>query len=40
MAIVDAFEAMTTTQFYREPKSVDAAAVTLRPAAGKSTILH
>ena len=27
MAIVDAFESMTTTQFYREPKSVEAAAI-------------
>ncbi len=35
MAIVDAFEAMTTTQFYREPKSVEAAALEIEAGSGK-----
>jgi putative two-component system response regulator len=35
MAIVDAFEAMTTTQFYREPKSVEAAALEIEAGGGK-----
>jgi putative two-component system response regulator len=35
IAIVDAFEAMTTTQFYREPKSVDDAAFEIEKGAGK-----
>jgi len=36
MALVDAFEAMTTTQFYRqEPFSVDEAASAMGPHFGK-----
>ena len=35
MAVVDAFESMTTTQFYREPKSVDEAALEIAAGAGK-----
>jgi cyclic di-GMP phosphodiesterase len=35
IAIVDAFEAMTTTQFYREPKSVDDAAFEIEKGAGR-----
>jgi len=35
MAVVDAFESMTTTQFYREPKSVDDAALEIEAGAGK-----
>jgi putative two-component system response regulator len=34
MAIVDSFEAMTTTQFYREPKTVDEAAAEIAKGAG------
>ena len=34
MAVVDSFEAMTTTQFHREPKSMDAAAVEIVKGAG------
>jgi putative two-component system response regulator len=34
VAIVDAFESMTTTQFYREPKSVDEAAREIEQGAG------
>jgi len=34
MAIVDAFESMTTTQFYREPRSVEAAAADIVKGAG------
>lgn len=35
MAVVDAFEAMTTTQFYREPRSPDDAAIEIEIGAGK-----
>jgi putative two-component system response regulator len=35
MAIVDAFESMTTTQFYREPMSVDDAALEIEAKSGK-----
>lgn len=35
MAVVDAFEAMTTTQFYREPRSPDDAATEIETGAGK-----
>jgi putative two-component system response regulator len=35
IAVVDAFEAMTTTQFYREPRSVDDAALEIEKYAGK-----
>ncbi len=35
LAIVDTFESMTTTQFYREPKSVDDASFEIEKAAGK-----
>ena len=35
MAIVDTFEAMTTTQFHRAPKSVDDAAFEIEKNAGK-----
>jgi cyclic di-GMP phosphodiesterase len=35
MAVVDAFEAMTTTQFYRSPKSVDDAAFEIEARAGR-----
>src|SRR6185295_2132604 len=34
VAIVDAFEAMTTTQFYREPLSVEQAAQEILRCAG------
>jgi putative two-component system response regulator len=34
MAIVDSFEAMTTTQFYREPKTIDEAAAEIAKGAG------
>ena len=34
MAVVDAFEAMTTTQFYRAPKSVEEAAAEIESGAG------
>ena len=34
MAVVDSFEAMTTTQFHREPKSVEAAAADIVKGAG------
>jgi len=34
MAIVDAFESMTTTQFYREPRSPDEAAAEIVKGAG------
>ena len=35
MAVADAFEAMTTTQFHREPMSVEQAALEIRRGAGK-----
>ena len=35
MAIVDAFESMTTTQFYREPMSVEDAALEIEVGANK-----
>jgi len=35
MAIVDAFESMTTTQFYREPMSVDDASFEIEKGAGR-----
>jgi putative two-component system response regulator len=35
MAIVDAFESMTTTQFYREPMSVEDAALEIEVGGGK-----
>ena len=35
MAVVDAFESMTTTQFYRSPKSVDDASYEIEKFAGK-----
>jgi putative two-component system response regulator len=35
MAIVDSFEAMTTTQFHREPKTPDEAAAEIVKGAGK-----
>jgi putative two-component system response regulator len=35
MAVVDAFEAMTTTQFYRAPKSAEDAAAEIERGAGK-----
>ena len=35
MAIVDTFEAMTTTQYRRDPISIDAAATHIRAGAGK-----
>ena len=35
MAVVDSFEAMTTTQFYRAPKSVDDASFEIEKLAGK-----
>ena len=35
IAVVDAFEAMTTTQFYREPKSVDDAAFEIEKGGGR-----
>jgi len=35
MALVDAFESMTTTQFYRSPKSVDDASFEIEKFAGK-----
>jgi putative two-component system response regulator len=35
MAVVDAFESMTTTQFYRDPKSVEDAALEIEIGAGK-----
>ena len=35
MAIVDAFESMTTTQFYREPMSVEDAAIEIEMGANK-----
>jgi putative two-component system response regulator len=35
MALVDAFESMTSTQFYREPMPVDKAAAEIEAAAGK-----
>jgi putative two-component system response regulator len=35
MAIVDVFESMTTTQFYREPMSVEAAAGEILAGAGR-----
>src|SRR6185436_2274387 len=38
MAIVDAFESMTTTQFYREPMSVDDASFEIEKGAGRNTI--
>src|SRR5262249_53135770 len=34
VAVVDAFEAMTTTQFYRAPKSIDEAAKEIEAGAG------
>jgi len=34
MAVVDSFEAMTTTQFHREPKTVEAAAAEIVKGAG------
>jgi putative two-component system response regulator len=34
IAIVDAFESMTTTQFHREPRSVDDAAAEIELRAG------
>ncbi|HEY5897986.1 MAG TPA: HD domain-containing phosphohydrolase [Burkholderiales bacterium] len=34
MAVVDAFEAMTTTQFYRDPKKIEEAALEIIKAAG------
>ncbi|MFN2646742.1 MAG: HD-GYP domain-containing protein [Burkholderiales bacterium] len=35
MALVDSFEAMTATQFYREPKSAEAAALEIEKLAGQ-----
>lgn len=35
MAVVDAFEAMTTTQFYREPTSAEDAALEIEVGAGR-----
>jgi putative two-component system response regulator len=35
MAVVDAFEAMTTTQFYREPRSVEDAALEIEVGSGR-----
>ena len=35
MAVVDAFEAMTTTQFYRAPKSVEEAAAEIEKGKGR-----
>jgi len=35
MAIVDAFESMTTTQFYREPMSVEDASFEIEKGAGR-----
>jgi putative two-component system response regulator len=35
MAVVDAFESMTTTQFYREPVSADDAALEIEIGGGK-----
>jgi putative two-component system response regulator len=35
MALVDAFESMTSTQFYREPMPVEKAALEIERAAGK-----
>src|SRR5205085_4099761 len=35
IAIVDAFEAMTTTQFHRAPKSIDDACFEIEKGAGK-----
>ncbi|MCD6041756.1 MAG: response regulator, partial [Burkholderiales bacterium] len=35
MALVDAFESMTSTQFYREPMPVDKAAAEIEAGAGK-----
>jgi putative two-component system response regulator len=35
MAVVDAFESMTTTQFYRSPKSMDDATFEIEKSAGK-----
>jgi len=35
IAVVDAFESMTTTQFYRSPKSVDDASYEIEKFAGK-----
>jgi len=35
MAIVDAFESMTTTQFYREPMSVEEAAIEIEKGANR-----
>ncbi|HET7198289.1 MAG TPA: HD domain-containing phosphohydrolase [Burkholderiales bacterium] len=35
MAVVDAFESMTTTQFYREPRSVEEAAREIESGAGR-----
>lgn len=34
MAIIDSFESMTTTQFYREPKSVDDTAAEIEKGSG------
>ena len=36
MAIVDAFEAMTTTQFYREPMTVEEAAAEIVEGVGQA----
>ena len=35
MAVVDAFESMTTTQFYREPRSAEDAALEIEVGAGR-----
>ena len=35
VAVIDAFESMTTTQFYREPKTVDDAAFEIEAGAGR-----
>ena len=35
MAVVDAFESMTTTQFYREPRSAEDAALEIEIGAGR-----
>ena len=35
MAVVDAFESMTTTRFYREPRSVEDAALEIEVGGGK-----
>ena len=35
LAVVDAFESMTTTQFYREPRSVEDAALEIEVGAGR-----